>query len=368
MVLKAEDCVKVANDLYLICRDINIIYRINLNDKRIFLIDSIPEENIATRRACVKIVNWKNELFFIPFNSNKLWILNIITHVWRGIDIKKVSGVNEALFFQAVLFEKHLFAIGSKYPAILDINLETGYIKYISKPYSEKKWKDILFRCDYVQKNEYLYLASCISNEILIFNMKTYEYKWVPIGRKCNRYTGIIWDGNYFWIAPRRYTPIVRWNGEDETIEYQLPSNLETAEQGFIGIVLYKNCIMLPAISPAFSVMLPNRDPKAITIVDDSYYFFHKIGAHEYIYMDIDGKIHIESENINEVIDCQIEKEEVYLYQQNLKCNKVKFVNREISENEAITLNFFVKNLDKMENRSMSIENKIGKNIWSEIN
>ena len=258
MILKAEDCVKVGNDIYLICRDINLIYRINLKDKRTFLVDSIPEENIAARRVCAKIVYWENELFFIPFNLNKLWVLNIATHVWRSISIGEVRGVKDALFFQAVLFEKHLFVIGSKYPAILDINLETEYVEYISNPYNGKSKKDILFRCDYVQKDEYLYLASCLSNEILTFNMKTYEYKWTSIGRKKNRYIGMIWDGNYFWIAPRGYTPIVRWNGEDEIIEYQLPSKLETDKQGFIGIVLYKNCIILPALSPALSVKLLN--------------------------------------------------------------------------------------------------------------
>lgn len=367
MILKAEDCVKVDNDIYLICKDINIIYKINLKDNRISLIDSIPEENIATRRVCSKIVNWKDELFFIPFNSNKLWILNITTHIWRSIDIKEVSGVKEALFFQAVLFENHLFVIGSRYPAILDINLETGYINYISELYNKKTGKDILFRCDYVQKNECLYLASCLSNEILIFNMKTYEYNWIPIGKKDNRYTGIIWDGKYFWIAPRYHTPIVRWNGEDEIIEYKLPQKLETAEQGFIGIVLYQNCIILPAISPALSVMLPNCDPEAITIVDESYYFFRKIGTHEYIYMDIYGEIHIESGSIKKVINCQIEKEKIYFYYQNLKSNRIIFYNRLIDENDIVSLDFFVKNVEDIEKKTMNIENEIGKKFGMKL-
>lgn len=369
MLLKSDTCVKVDNNIYLICRDINLIYKINLKKNKVFLYDTIPEENIFLKRLCAKIVYWNSELIFIPFNAKKIWILNMLTHKWDSIELKDISSCSgQALFFQAVIFQEHLFVIGSNYPAILNIDLKTRYIKYISEPYAKSNGKNILFRCDYAQKEDCLYLASCIDNEILEFNMRTGEYKWIVVGKKSNKYVGIIWENNYFWIAPKYYNTLVRWNGKCEVMEYELPKEFRREGQEFIGIISYKNGFILKGGINSLSAVIPNREINSIYAIQDGYYFFQNFDKNEYIWMNKYGEIYIESGNVKQNINCQVEKKELNHYLKKIVKDEIEWGFNLFQEDSVIDINMLCKYLKKKGNMNEGIEGKCGNRVWKKLN
>lgn len=63
--------------------------------------------------------------------------------------------------------------------------------------------KDAFFRTHHAVRGEWLYLASCVDNTVLKFNLKTNEYKWLSIGSDDNKFSGIVYSLNDFWLSPR---------------------------------------------------------------------------------------------------------------------------------------------------------------------
>ena len=323
--LETEDCVLVGNKLIFIAKDINIIFSLDINTGEIQLLDSIPEENIFADHVGAKIVHWKNELIFAPMKAEKIWIYDLEKKKWRGIRRKQIEdGIYFSEMFQAVLYGDKLIIIGSNYPAIISLNLQTDELLYLEEPYArlrEKKQelRDSYFRCDYVRKDTYLYLASCLENLVLKFNMETYEYEWLEVGAATNRYSGITWDGENFWLAPRKNGTIVKWNGESSE-EYFLPPEFQEDKVYFAGAVYNAGNVIFPGRFAPYTLVRSTKNQDTETVLQEQYLFYKSIEGDLLVSQKIDGEIRIQ-DGTGEIkkYNCRIEKSELIKYLESKK-------------------------------------------------
>ena len=295
--LLAEDCVKVGDKLYFMAKDANFFFTFDLNKEEIDILDSLPEEDTISKRLGAKIVCWNDKLIFVPMTAKKIWIYNLETHTWKGYERKKIGdGKTKDEMFQGVLWKNVLYLIGSNYPAIIRMDLESEKIDYIEEPYVRLKEKreeilDCYFRTDYVQKNNLIYMATCLDNMILVFNMDTLEWNWEVVGNKGNTYSGITYYENNFWLAPRRNSPIVKWNGKTKWKEYSLPAEFELEKFYFLGIIDGGNKIICPGFGDEKTLII---EENKMRIQKGKYTFYKKLNSNLLVRLTDEGKLEIE--------------------------------------------------------------------------
>ena len=67
-----EDCVRIDNNLYFICRDFNVVFKLNIETGRMESVSSMPEESPYEWRLGAKIIHWNGSLFFAPMRAKKI--------------------------------------------------------------------------------------------------------------------------------------------------------------------------------------------------------------------------------------------------------------------------------------------------------
>ena len=109
--------------------------------------------------------------------------------------------------------------LASRYPAVVVLDLINEEMKYCEGMYTDylkkqsDKQVDVFFIGEFVYINNLVYIASCLQNMILKFNLNTLEHEYIQIGDKSNHYAGIGYDGSYFYLSPRNKKDAVKWEG-----------------------------------------------------------------------------------------------------------------------------------------------------------
>lgn len=300
--INTEDCVRVEDCIYFISRDYNVIFRLKIKTGEVYIVGSLPEEHMLECQLGAKIVYANGELIFAPMNAKKIWRYNINDKKWIGYEKKKVNGVETPrAMFQAVLYNNKIIFMGSNYPAIVILNLETNVIEYIEEPYKRyielsKKENDCFFRTDSVQIGNELYWASCLSNEVFRFNMDTYEYEFIIVGKSDYKYSGIDYDGKFFWLSPRKNTPAVRWDGVNDFSAINLPF-VRKENVATIGNVICKDESVIFAsrfIEDSF-VIKDKNNFSDVEAFRGQYWFNKKIDSDTFVSLTMGKDICIET-------------------------------------------------------------------------
>lgn len=306
--LLSEDCVKVGDFIYFISGDYNIVFRIELSSGELSIVGSFPEEKMLARRLGSKIIEFNNELIFAPMAAKKIWKYNIDRKEWKGYEIKDIDGFEGTYdIFQALVYKDKIYMFGSNYPAIIIFDPMTDTCEYIEDPYSEKTdlkktVKDGYFRSDYVQIENRIYRASELKNEVLIFNLDTYEYEYVTVGKAGFRYSGIDFDGSYFYLAPRKKTPAVKWDGKKDFEIIEIPFKNKKEKSAIGGTLCKDGKVYFYSCFINESYVLD--DTKALTdirVYKRQYLFNKRIESDVYASLDTEAHFSIEyNENLIE--------------------------------------------------------------------
>lgn len=326
-----DDAICVDNKIYIFTRDFNLFYVADLSDGRLLFFEQLPEADFLEKRLVSKIIFWNNELYFIPFSNNDIWIYLLESREWEKIEIKKQQiNYSSACFQNAVIYKDSMFLFGGRYPSIIKIDLITKAITYISKPIEEKNklMKEKIIRTPYfrgkpLRIENMLYLASCMDNSVLLFNMDNCDYQWIEVGSKENTYSGIEKRGMDFWIAPRQNSPIVKWDGKDGVVEYKLDKISDLENIYFADISKRENDLIIYAFrNKCFSLLISKNDE--IKKERHDYSFYKEIDG-ECIYQNIDGRIHYrEIDGIEKIYENDIEDVAIRRLLQQIDKEKLK--------------------------------------------
>lgn len=311
-ILPAYGCAKAGNTLFFLGKDINIVFKKEIGKEETKLFQGPPEGNVLAPQMASRIILWKDELIYIPWRAGAIWFSDLDLQNWGKVEYEnrlKERISNAAL--QAVLYGERLFIIGADYPAMICLDLNSKKITYIREPYQrpireKKKQRDIFFRKDYVLKDGFLYLASCLDNYVLKMNLDTFSFEWKEVGSRANKYSGIAWDGEYFWLSPRTNTPVVKWDGKNCTEEISLPDGFKNPRTLFHGIVYTGEILLLPGKNqPNSLIVYPETGNLSVT--EGQYWFYQRLNGDEFLAQRTDGQMQlIHDKNENQSFFCRI--------------------------------------------------------------
>lgn len=309
MKLIAEDCVKVDDKLYLFCRDYNLFYSINLLDGELVLEGGLPYIKFMCKQLCRKMLYWNGYLIFVPYNAALIYMYHVFDREWQELSFEKDQfGRTDWLFFQAILQNNILFIFGGKYSKIIKINLETKEIEYFEvfqDVYKNIKDKDDVFlRGGYVKQNGAYLFPLAISNHILQIDLSTLAYQLYRVGNETDLYSGIAWDGQSFWLSPRRVGDIIRWDDEKGVERYKLPEIYEDDNIYFSGIYIDKDEIFLPALHSDKSVRMDIKKG-SLNVEKRSYAFVKNNDGYNCKFM-LNGTLFFEEGSFKKQFACEI--------------------------------------------------------------
>lgn len=377
IILLAEGCACVEEKLYFIAREMNLVFTLDMNTGEIDLVDSIPGEDILSRRLSATIAHWNDKLIFTPMTAEKIWIYDLREKTWSSIVRKRQESkeINGNEIFQSVLYEDRLFMIGCNYPAILCVDLMTEQLTYIEEPYERLKEKkqvlgDCFFRCSCVQKEHYLYLASCLDNGVLKFDMSTCQYEWLQVGKSENRYSGITLHDDQFWLSPRCNSAIVKWDGGEGVTEYPLPIDIDEKTYSFIGVVSEKDKVIFPGMFQKSTIVINDTINADMEVYEGQYLFYEKKNDNLAVSMTSEGNIEISAPgNTVKKYVCGVEKEKIREYLQDRKSNIGVSALRPLLNERTIfdMTDFFDLAVRAKETIHRAQRKNCGQEIWKEI-
>lgn len=293
----SECCIKIEDKYFFVGRDLGIIYSVSEKTGEAKIEGKLPEKNNGHYRLCGEILRFEDKVIFVPLNNEELQIYDCTEKRWISIDIEQVKDCSADRFFSAVIHRRKLIMLGANYPAIMIVDMdsyETRYIKEIYEPLKElkKEKNDAYIRNNICCIGDKIYAASCISNEVLVFDIEKYTWSWHRVGDDDNRYSGIAYDGEAFWIAPRRKGSVIKWIAEsDEITEYQL-IDMKYDKLYFTGVIYDGENLIFPGMENRQTLIVNPKEAdikKSCIIIDENFTFF-KVMDNKYCGVTSDGR------------------------------------------------------------------------------
>lgn len=264
--LLAFRCAYWEGKLYCMERYFNLLFTIDIQDGTLELTDIIPNEDILQDVICGHMTVYNGKLILTPFRTRKIWLYDLSSQTWESIDIvEKENSYGLSGIFQSYTYHNILFLIGGGYPAIIRLDMENKCCDYIESPYQDmiNRHPDIdcfYFRLHGVQLENNLFLASCLDNYVLKFDMETTEYQWFKIGDDHYVFSEMTWDGTSFWLSPRLNCDIVKWDGKEKTEILPMPPELKPSTNKYAWTACYDgNHVIFPCLNYPESIVI---DPK----------------------------------------------------------------------------------------------------------
>jgi hypothetical protein len=293
LCLNAINGVLVENKIYFASREMNMVYSLDLDSHIIDVLESPPEERTFQSGLYGNIVYICGKLVLVPFNAEKIWIYDLSEGSWHGIALGEI-GKKPYKFLGAAVYDEYVYMLGYHYLGIIRLNIHTSTIEIIKLPY--KECGDGLFFIDCIKKDEWLYTPVMLENKVLKLNLGTGEYKMISVGDSKNRYVGIGWDGEWFWLPPRRNGSYVLWDGADQVREYALPGEFTAGHDYFWGSSVMQEQVVFSGVT-GMSLVFQKNVPEKPSIMKKNIMFVVKIDDDNFIFQDDKGKLFIKSKD-----------------------------------------------------------------------
>lgn len=182
--------------------------------------------------------------------------------------------------------------------------------------------------------DHYIYLASCIDNRVLIVDIDKDTFGWRTVGKNVYRYSGIAYDGEQFWLAPRKEGNVLVWDGADECREIKIP---QRKNANYLGIIYYDGKFCMSGQSACGNITIDKNTGEIFT--DSITYLANKVSEEGYMNISIqhNAKVHINTRDKTDMIcKCEIDEEKMMDY---VDLDSV------LAESELLTLNMFINKL-----------------------
>jgi hypothetical protein len=352
--LFGADCIKIGSKIFMFAQEFNLLYSVDEETGEISFVSKMPGEPMDLRRLSSRFLRYKNTIILLPRNANGICIYDLDKCTWKRIGIEDRNTGFVHRFICGTIYENELILVGCRYPAIVVVNLNTYEVEYIDAVYDKfreniKEINDYYTGTSMAVVDNKLYAASCLSNQVLIFDLKTHEWSWQKVGKEGNRYAGIAWDGKNFWLALRVKSGFVKWNFAS-TEEYLFGENdkIDNNDDNIFQGAIYdgKNVIFTGMGSRKTYVVNPDLPDVMddIKIIDKSYLFWKKIDEVNFA-MTSEGVLEIRDRENLEVVkrsyDLELDDERIMAH----VAEHILDESHMIYENQYVTAAAFIKAL-----------------------
>lgn len=197
------------------------------------------------------------KIYLIPFYERVIMQFDVDTETFCRIEIDSSMIENKtALFLGTGVYQNYLFIMGLDVPVILRLNTENHQIDYITD-WNQKvenlifDSSDVYFRKQSVVLDNRLYVPFCNANAVLEVDCISLKTTIHCMGEEKQGYSGICFEGSFFWLSPRKNGSIVRWNFNTEQISKIDLGGMKNREDSlsYIGIItLDSEIALLPLV------------------------------------------------------------------------------------------------------------------------
>lgn len=375
--LLACRCTYWNEKIYCLARDFNLLFSVGLQDGKIELVDVVPEGDLLTTYLFGFMSTYNDKLIITPDKTKKIWIYDLVSKCWNSLATKEYEHywANGGIQ-QIYTYNDKLFLVGGDYPAILCLDLQHNSCDYIEEPYKEIMARHpdrdyLYFRSYGVKLENNLYLASCLDNFVLKFDMETCEHCWIKVGDDNYTYSGITWDGNNFWLSPRLNGDIIKWDGSDKTKILPLSRELTEADQIHSWEACYDGSkIVLPNASYPKSILIdPQNDHFEFS--EQQYPLFTRLDNGMVVSQSTNGDLSVTTENSspkNYHIAIETKQLKQFYKKRNLPIFKEQMLYHEVPNHPLLSLEGFLAFAgSEAGDRSTPDNGSIGKKIWEQI-
>jgi hypothetical protein len=219
-------CLKRGNSLWYAAEACNALFRVDTETWQAEYVGSFPHESTPSL-LYEKPVLHKERLFFPPINAKEIGVYSLSDQTFTKIPypVSLTGNHRYRAFFGAVGYEEYVYFTPFEYPAIMRLNTSTGELKFYDEWIAPlgKLMGDVKspFFPPPTIVGDSIMLAAYEANAVVEFNMATQQSVVHEVGQKRFRYNGICFDGENYWLSPRKAFPVVKWNPQTgETREF----------------------------------------------------------------------------------------------------------------------------------------------------
>lgn len=372
--LLAYRCAYWNGKLYCMAQNLNLLFSIDLENGTTELVASIPEENARMDAACGDIKVWNDKLIFSPNVIKKLWIYDLVSKHWDSIEIDYPHW-GAGTFSQIHIYQDTAFLIGASYAAIACVNLKDHSCHYIKTPYKESAARYTgkrfyFFYFNSVRIKDTLYLASCVNNFVLKFDLATKTHKWIQVGDKENVYSEIAWDGESFWLSPRKKGDIIKWDGGTGTEILPL-STIPDNEAHYVWHIMNNGKEILLSNTFQHKSISIDKETNDLHVSDTSYSLLSQLDNGMLVTQTTDGKLLIKEENLSDrVFFPTTDSDQLNLFfrkEKNMPVFSPDSLYYEMPGHPILSLEGFLSYTEKQSNIPVSATSTTGKAIWEAI-
>lgn len=373
--LTACRCTFWEGKLYCMERYFNLLFSIDVQDGTLELTDIIPGQDIRQDIICGHMTVYNGKLILTPHKTRKIWLYDLSSKTRDTIDIvEKENSYGLSGIFQSYTYHNSLFLIGGGYPAIIRLDMESKSCDYIEKPYQDmiRRHPDIdflYFRLHGVHLENDLFLASCLDNYVLKFDMETTEYQWFKIGDDHYVFSEMTWDGTSFWLSPRLNCDIVKWDGKEKTEIIPMPPELKPSTNKYAWNACYDyDHIIFPCMNYPESIVIDTKE-NSFEIQHEQYTLYTRLDNGMVVSQTSSGDLTIKTgEQVTKTYHPAIDRETLrqFYEEKNMPVFTASHLYYESPENPMLSLEDFLA-FTKPAARNQIPDGQIGKAIWKTI-
>ena len=157
-----------------------------------------------------------------------------------------------------------------------------------------------------ILEDRYILMPLCNANAVLEFDMEEEKSEIYVVGKEGDSYSGICYDGEFYWLSPRHGGSIIKWDksNNDITVINQFPTEYEKCKYSFIDAIFINGYVWM---FPFLGNMTIKINPKNNLLEKEDklqlgYDVVLKNKAKLYMVKTIDNKIIVCKANGNDII------------------------------------------------------------------
>lgn len=291
------NCEAISDRIFFVSNDMNLVLEYSLDRDEVVLLPP-PDENIFGIGLYGNIIVFNDLIFAIPFNTKNIWELRN-KNTWKKVSI---PGSEYKRFLGAVLIDKYIYLLGFGQKEIYKFNTLTYQIKELKVDIELENLKIEeagFLGFDYEIVEGKIFAPIMCANKIIEIDPKTDLINIIDVPSSSTGYSGIIYDGEGFWLAPRKGLYFVHYLLNGKVEEYELPKEYEKDRIYFGGAYKEDKHIVFTAFYGKNFRFRPEF-PKEYQVFEPSIYYckilnnkgmvIHERNGQTY-YVDSNGKV-----------------------------------------------------------------------------
>ncbi len=282
------NCEAILDRIFFVSSDMNLVLEY-FQDKNELILLSPPDENMFEVGLYGNVVVVNDVIFVIPFNAKNIWKF-CDQNRWEKVPYSGFEYKDK--FLGAIPVGNYIYLLGYGRKEIYKFNTLTNHITELRIDIESKLMKidEVGFLgSDYEIVGERIFAPVMCANKILEIIPEKDLINVIDVPSKSNGYSGIIYDENGFWLAPRKGRYFVHWCLNGKTEEYELPKEYTNDDIYFGGAYKEKNHIIFTAFLGKNFKFNP-KFPSEYEMFEPSIYYCKRLNNNGKVIHERNGK------------------------------------------------------------------------------